>query len=364
MGELGRTVDHSTIIRWLRETDTGRLARLWRSADAVRAEHVGDAVHLRALVEISNHCVRQCHYCGLRAGHDRLPRFRMTAEEIQQCVVRAKQLGLGTVVLQTGEDPGLTRATVASLIRRIKSETGMAVTLSLGERTPDELAEWRRAGADRYLLRFETSDQALFARLHPWMPGHPLNRLSTLRLLRDLGYEVGSGVMIGLPRQSLTSLANDLLLFRELELDMIGVGPFIAHPETPLGFGPGGDAKGCTGQVPADELTTCKVVALARLLCPDANIPATTALSALNPAHGIESALGCGANVVMPNFSPQPYRLLYSVYPGKSAGPGEVEAHLRCLRRRIESIGRSIGSGRGDSPHFVSRASRALRIGG
>ncbi|MGA2258170.1 MAG: radical SAM protein, partial [Thermoguttaceae bacterium] len=227
-------MQRSEIIAWLRETNEARLEELWRRADMVRQQSVGGEVHLRGLIEISNHCIRLCGYCGLRFDNRELPRYRMTAEEIMACVQEGAAFGYGTVVLQAGEDPGIHADWMAGVVRRIKAETPMAVTLSLGEREHDELALWRKAGADRYLLRFETSNRELFERIHPPRPGRVSDRVVLLGMLRELGYEVGSGVMIGIPGQSYDDLAGDLELFRELNLDMIGVGPFLMHPETPL----------------------------------------------------------------------------------------------------------------------------------
>jgi biotin synthase len=176
----------------LRERDPSRLEALWSAADDVRRAHVGAEVHLRGLIEISNHCRRQCLYCGLRAGNRDLPRYRMTAGEVVECAVRARGYRCGTVVLQSGEDDGLAAGWVADVIRRIKDATGLAVTLSLGERSREDLAAWRRAGADRYLLRFETSDRGLYEKIHPERPAETRSRLAKLWVNRLLGYEVGS----------------------------------------------------------------------------------------------------------------------------------------------------------------------------
>jgi biotin synthase len=323
------------ILNWLREADPQRLEQLWRNADETRHRHVGDAVHLRGLVEISNHCARQCAYCGLRAGNHAVGRYRMTAEEILEAARQAKELKYGTVVLQAGEDYGITAGWLAGVIRQIKTETMLAVTLSLGERTTEELATWRAAGADRYLLRFETSDRELFAKIHPPLGDRPCDRLAMLRQLRELGYEVGSGIMVGIPGQSFASVADDLELFRELDLDMIGIGPFIPHPATPL-------AGAILGEVPNSELMVYKTVALTRLVSPDANIPATTALATINKRNGRELGLQRGANVIMPNLTPARYRAQYEIYPAKNS-----EANHRQLPVRIAGIGRVIGLGAG-----------------
>jgi biotin synthase len=347
------TLGRAELLARLRDPDPQRLEQLRRRAHAVRAEHVGDAVHLRALIEISNHCTRRCAYCGLRAPNHRPTRYRMSPAEVLDAARAAAALGLGTVVLQAGEDPGLTEAGVAELVRRITAETGLAVTLSLGERTAAELRTWRRAGADRYLLRFETSNRALFERLHP--PGaRPADRLLLLHLLRELDYEVGSGVMVGLPGQTWDDLAADIETFRRLDLDMIGVGPFLAHPDTPLGRGEDlPDAR--SEQVPADESTTCRVVALARLACPRANIPATTAVETLDRRQGYERVLSFGANVLMPCFTPAPYAAGYEIYPGRDWRPADPAQAVADVRRRVAALGRTLGTGPGCSPNLLRR---------
>jgi biotin synthase len=342
---------HDEILAWLRQTDPAALEPLWHQADAVRRAHVGDQVHLRGLIEISNHCVRLCGYCGLRGGNTHIERYRMTEEEILGCAREALVYGWGTTVLQAGEDPGLTREFIANVVRRIKIETGLAVTLSLGERSLDDLAAWKEAGADRYLLRFETSDPALYRRIHPPGPGRrgaesdPSDRLDLLRQLRDMGYEIGSGIMVGIPGQTYEIVARDIETFRTMDMDMIGIGPYIPHPETPLG---GPDA--CPApedQVPNDELMVYRAVALTRLVCPESNIPSTTALATINKESGRELGLQRGANIVMPNLTPPKYRVLYEIYPDKACINETAEMCRGCLTGRIESIGRHVGTGAG-----------------
>ncbi len=385
------------IVRWLTETDPAALADLYREADRVRRLNVGDQVHLRGLVEISNVCARQCAYCGLRAPNRKLTRYTMRADEILEAAQAAFGLGYGTVVIQAGESEALAAEWVAGVVRAIKSQMPLAVTLSLGERSLDDLALWRKAGADRYLLRFETSDRDLFRRIHPPVPGGVGDRIELLRGLRGLGYEVGSGVMIGIPGQSYDSLAHDIELFRELDLDMIGVGPFLPHPDTPLGnavefvgqdgiLRPSGtrpadqcgnadqaechSAAGChpapqrnlagidefrgssacataTDQVPNTEEMVYKVLALTRLVRPDANIPSTTALATINTINGRELGLARGANVVMPNLTPMRYRRHYEIYPNKACINERPSDCSRCLRGRIVSMGRLPGAGPG-----------------
>jgi biotin synthase len=331
---------------WLRTENPKALESLWRKADEVRRMLVGDEVHLRGLIEISNHCVRQCGYCGLNASNRNISRYRMSADEILECAVRAGHLGFGTVVMQAGEDYGITRAWMEGIIRSIKRETNLAVTLSLGERSHEDLLAWRQAGADRYLLRFETSDRALYQKIHPALPGRESNRFEMLADLARLGYEVGSGVMIGIPGQTFASLAEDIDAFRRLDLDMIGVGPYIPHPSTTLVQKEAGAAAN-HDQVPNTEEMTYKVIALTRLACPTANIPSTTALATINKANGRELGLQRGANIVMPNLTPPVYRICYEIYPDKACVLETADHCSQCLMARILSIGRKVGRGPG-----------------
>jgi biotin synthase len=348
-------MNRNEIQQWLRESDERRLEELWQRADTQRRRHVGDEVFLRGLIEFSNYCGRLCHYCGLRADNRQLQRYRMSADEIMACTRQAVEFGYGTVVLQSGEDYAMSVTWMSGLIRRIKAETPLAVTLSLGERSEEEQLAWRQAGADRYLLRFETSNEELYRRIHPPIAGRPGDRIAMLRRLRRLGYEVGSGVMIGIPGQTYEDLANDLELFRELDLDMIGVGPFLPHPGTPLGGSdeptPAPDGE----QAPNSELMTYKMVALVRLMCPMTNIPSTTALATLNRESGRELGLCRGANIIMPNLTPASYRCLYEVYPDKACLFETAEACYGCINGRILALGRTIGVGRGDSPNRLQR---------
>ncbi|MDP8225786.1 MAG: [FeFe] hydrogenase H-cluster radical SAM maturase HydE [Candidatus Lernaella stagnicola] len=333
---------------WLRETDPEQLALLWAAADRTRREWVGDDVHLRGLVEISNYCVRECAYCGIRGPNRGLSRYRMTAAEILDAAGQAREFGYGTVVLQSGEDYGIETAWLAEIIRQMKAKTGLAVTLSLGERPEADWAAWREVGADRYLLKFETSDEELYGRIHPPRPGGDTDRRLQLRRLRELGYENGGGVMVGLPGQSFASLARDIETFREMDLDMIGVGPFIAHPETPLGRGEIEVKIEDADQVPSTETMACRVVALTRIVCPEANLPSTTALETINRESGRTSGLQRGANVVMPNLTPPHFRALYDIYPEKSlAQPDAASFHLQLLDQ-LAAIDRAPGRGRGD----------------
>ena len=347
-------MDAVALLSWLREDDPTRLEELWEAADRVRQRRVGDAVHLRGLIEISNHCVRACGYCGLRAANRKIERYRMTEDEILDCARNAEAWGWGTVVLQAGEDYGLKSEWIAGVVARIKRETRLAVTLSLSERPEDELAEWREAGADRYLLRFETSDEELFRLIHPDLPGRTGDRIALLGTLQRVGYEAGSGIIVGIPGQTWESVAGDIDLFREIfremDLDMIGIGPYIAHPLTPLGDGSWARHIAPEDQVKSDELTVFKAMALSRLACPDANIPSTTALATINKLDGRELGLQRGANVVMPNLTPPEYRVKYEIYPDKACVNETAEMCRGCLELRVDAIGRVIGSGLGGRP--------------
>jgi len=323
---------HEEILGWLCESRPSALEQLFARADETRRMHVGDAVHLRGLIEISSYCARQCHYCGLR-------------EEILQCARQAVQLGFGTAVIQAGEDFGIEAEWLAEVIRTIKAETPLAVTLSLGERLPEELQLWRSAGADRYLLRFETSNRELYDAIHPPRGAVRSDRVAMLRELRALGYEIGSGVMVGIPGQTFEMLARDIELFEELDLDMVGIGPFLAHPDTPLGAEP--DHGAGSEQVPSSEWMVLKAVALTRLVCPEANLPSTTALATINTVDGREHGLESGANVFMPVLTPAPYRKMYEIYPGKACVDEDATQCNSCLRNRIELLGRYVGSGPG-----------------
>lgn len=339
------------ILAWLCCVDECELAELWRMADRVRLENLGSEVHLRGLIEISNVCRRRCGYCGISVANTNLERYRMSKDEILECVRAVAEYGYGTVVIQAGEDPGITGDWMSGLIRSIKNETDLAVTLSLGERSDDEFRSWKEAGADRYLLRFETSNRRLYDLIHPPLPGVVSDRVEMLGRLRDMGYEIGSGIMIGIPGQTYDDLVHDIEMFRFLDLDMIGVGPYIPHQATPLGSLGAVLPLAEDEQVPNSEEMTYKVIALTRLVCPMANIPSSTALATLNTASGRELGLRRGANIVMPNITPMKYRALYEIYPDKACLNETAAECCSCMSRRIQSIGRNVGRGRGDSPN-------------
>jgi biotin synthase len=305
---------------------------LFNAADEVRKKYLGDDVHLRGLIEFTNICKRNCLYCGLRRDNTNLVKYRLTEEQILDFATKAKSFGYKTIVLQGGEDDFYTTDKIVKIIRGIKA-LGLALTLSIGEKTYDEYKAYKDAGADRYLLRIETTNKKLYEELDPGMSHE--NRLNCLKILKELGFEVGTGVMVGLPNQTIESYADDILFFKEINADMLGIGPFIPNEDTPLS-----NAKG-------KELTmSLKVMAITRLLLPDINIPATTAMESLNK-NGRLMALQSGANVVMPNVTEGEYRKQYALYPGKIC-TGDTPAHCRgCITGKINSIGRTVSTNYG-----------------
>lgn len=334
--------DRDRILRLLAHPGGDEARQVLAAADRLRAETVGAGVHLRGLIEFSNYCRNNCLYCGLRRDNRQVVRYRMKPAEIIAAAEHGARLGYRTVVLQSGEDPAYSGETMAAIIRAIKG-FGLVVTLSIGEREPWEYELWREAGAERYLMRHETADPALYGRLHP---GQSLERrVALLKVLKGLDYQVGTGFMVGLPGQEGRTLYADLELALELEAEMVGIGPFIPHPATPLGREPGGTVE-----------LTCLMVALTRLALPYALIPATTALGSIDPS-GREAALRSGANVVMPNLTPQKYRPDYQIYPNKICLGEEAVACRGCITRRIESLGRKVADDPGHNPLWLRRRS-------
>ncbi|MGM0419764.1 MAG: [FeFe] hydrogenase H-cluster radical SAM maturase HydE [Bacillota bacterium] len=307
--------------------------KIYQRADRLRKNIHGDKVHLRGLIEFSNFCRRSCYYCGLRKENRRIKRYRMKNKEIIAAAETALNLGYGTVVLQSGEDPYITKNMMTEIIKEIKVRTGLAVTLSLGERTKEEYVIWKEAGADRYLLRFETSDPDLYQNLHPY--GSLSTRLKHLHWLKEIGYQVGSGSLVGLPGQSEKSLLADLDLYRSLELDMVGIGPYLVNPDTPLADKDNGSLD-----------LTYKMIALTRIKLPYAHLPATTALGSLD-RQGREKALQIGANVMMPNVTPKKYRSDYKLYPNKICTDETPFDCSLCVPGRLKSIKRYPAKGPG-----------------
>jgi len=304
---------------------------LFQKADQVREKHLDKVVHLRAIIEFSNNCIKNCLYCGLRRDNRELTRYRMTVDEIFSAAVKAGREGFKTIVLQAGEDPYYKLEVIADLIRRIKSSSDVAVTLSLGDLTKDAYQKMRLAGADRYLLKFETSEPLLFRRLRPGT--NLTGRLKQLSILKKLGYQIGSGNITGLPGQSLDSVAKDILLLKKLEVEMAGIGPFIPHLQTPLG-----------NSLPGDLYLNLKVLAVTRLLLPLTHLPATTATASVHPS-GRRLALKAGANVVMPDLTPLPYRSYYDIYPGRTKT--QAISSYSWWKKELEQMGRTIAGGYG-----------------
>ncbi|HBG48518.1 MAG TPA: [FeFe] hydrogenase H-cluster radical SAM maturase HydE [Cyanobacteria bacterium UBA9971] len=300
---------------------------LFQAADRVREKYVGNEVHLRGLIEFSNICSKNCFYCGLRRDNKNIKRYKLEPEIIIDFATKAATYGYKTFVLQSGEGNLYTLEEMLYIISEIK-KLDVAITLSIGEKTEEEYRAYKEAGADRFLLRIETTDKELYKKLHPDMSHE--NRINCLKIIKKLGYETGTGCLIGLPEQTMESLADDILFFKELGADMIGVGPFIPNEDTPLKNETGGSFE-----------LALKVMAITRLLLPDINIPATTAMETLNH-QGRLIALQSGANVVMPNVTEGEYRDLYKLYPGKIC-INDTPAHCRsCITGKIQSIGRTV----------------------
>ena len=302
---------------------------LFSLADKTREEYVGDEVHLRGLIEFSNICKRQCKYCGLRCEDKYIDRYRISKEDIISYAEHAVNMGYKTIVLQSGEDEYYNTDLMCEIIEGIK-KLGVALTLSIGEKTYEEYKAFKEAGADRYLIRIETTDKTLYNQMHPNMDFD--NRVRCLENLGRLGYEVGTGCLVGLPNQTIESLADDILFFKEINADMVGIGPFIPHPHTPL-------KDSATGSF----TLALKVMALTRILLKDINIPATTAMETLNP-NGRIIALQSGANVVMPNVTTTEYRAKYEIYPNKICINENPDKCKGCISAKIQSIGRSVST--------------------
>lgn len=302
---------------------------LFSLADKTRKEYVGDEVHLRGLIEFSNICKRQCKYCGLRCEDKFIDRYRISKENIISYAEHAVNMGYKTIVLQSGEDEYYNTELMCEIIEGIK-KLGVALTLSIGEKTYEEYKAFKEAGADRYLIRIETTDKTLYNQMHPNMDFD--NRVRCLEDLGRLGYEVGTGCLVGLPNQTIESLADDILFFKEINADMVGIGPFIPHPHTPL-------KDSATGSF----TLALKVMALTRILLKDINIPATTAMETLNP-NGRIIALQSGANVVMPNVTTTEYRAKYEIYPNKICINENPDKCKGCISAKIQSIGRSVST--------------------
>ena len=337
--------------RLLSLEDGEELEALFLAAYERKVDRFGKRVHLRGLIEISNICDKDCYYCGIRRSNHAVKRYRIAREDILRMCRWAYEQHYGSVVLQSGEQssPGFIDF-IEELLRDIVAMSGgdLGVTLCLGEQGRESYRRWREAGARRYLLRMESSDPLLYRQIHP--PGHDFDRrLECLMTLRELGYQTGTGVMTGLPGQTARQLADDLLFFRDYDFDMIGMGPYIPHHQTPLG------ADGARFDAETRFRLGLKMTACARLLLDDVNIAATTALQALDP-RGRERGLLAGANILMPNITDVVFRENYQLYDNKPCLDENSTQCRNCLERRVVSIGETIAWDEpGDPPHYFRR---------
>ncbi len=318
-------------------SDPEAAGRLREEAVRIRKLHYGEKVYTRGLIEFTNYCRNDCYYCGIRRGNLHARRYRLTKEEILDCCDRGYELGFRTFVLQGGEDRWFTDERMAEIIRAIRSRyPDCAITLSVGERPYESYRLWKEAGADRYLLRHETANEAHYRKLHPSGMSLAVRKLC-LYDLKLLGYQVGAGFMVGSPGQTAECLAEDLVFLKELQPHMVGIGPFIPHHETVFAKEPAGSVE-----------QTLFLLSVIRILLPKVLLPATTALGTLDP-RGREKGLEAGANVVMPNLSPVKNRKQYDLYDNKIC-TGEEAAECRgCLSRRVESVGYYLVNERGDA---------------
>jgi len=303
--ETGADLTFEEIVYLLKLTNKKEIDILYSIANRMRQEIIGDEVDIRGAIEFSNYCTKDCTYCGIRKNLPDLSRYRMRDEEIMEIVHELHDLGLQTVILQSGEDQWWSEDKIIALIKRIKKETGMKITLSVGERTYEEYASFKEAGANNYLLKVETTNPQIFKSVHP--DDDLEHRIRCSKWLRDLGYLNGSGMIIGLPEQTAEDIANDILYFKEMGINMIGIGPFVPAKKTPLQDLPHGDIE-----------LTLKAVAITRIVCKRVFLPATTALASLDP-EGQEKALNAGANTIMLVNTPKKYRENYQIYSSKLA---------------------------------------------
>lgn len=317
--------------RIIQELSTPAGEELFQEAEEVCKRYIGEQVYIRGIIEFSNYCFRDCLYCGLRRSNKRIKRYRMREEEIVSLAEKIILCGIKTVVLQSGDDMGFSAETLSRIISKIKKRhPEVAITLCVGERDFEDYKAFKDAGADRYLLKQETSNPSLYARLHP---GQSLKRrLEILEYLKRIGYQIGAGNIVGLPGQRIEDLADDLLLLQALEVDMAGIGPFIPQQDTPLAnFAP-----------PGLDLTL-RVLALARIITKNAHLPATTALATLDPQRGQILGLRIGANVLMPDFTPEGYRERYTIYDNKR------RVDLEEAKKVVRKARKKFSTDRGDS---------------
>ena len=317
-----------------RSEETDQYAR--DLGNKVRQQIYGNDIYVRGLVEFTNYCKNDCYYCGIRRSNKNAQRYRLTEEDILLCCQQGYELGFRTFVLQGGEDGYYTDERLLSIIYKIKAEyPDCALTLSIGEKSEESYRDYREAGVDRYLLRHETADEEHYGKLHPSSMSCE-HRKNCLRTLKKLGFQTGAGFMVGAPYQTVENLADDFLFLKELNPEMVGIGPFIPHQDTPF-----------HGEKSGTLEDTLFYLALLRLMLPHVLLPATTALGTIHP-KGREMGVLSGANVVMPNLSPVSVRKKYMLYDGKICTGDEAAECRHCLSRRMEQIGCQIVSDRGD----------------
>lgn len=327
---------------------------LFRKAASVKEKYVGKKVYFRGLIELSNICSKNCYYCGIRKGNTNPERYNLTDEEAVEAAVYAWKNHFASLVIQAGElSSKVFTDRIFKLLTNINRATNneLGITLSLGEQTEETYRKWMDAGGRRYLLRIETSKRELYKKLHPTDANHNFDvRLAALQTLKRLGYQTGTGVMIGLPFQTVEDLADDLLFFKEFDIDMAGMGPYIEHEDTPLW-----QYRNQLWEKDERFYMSLKMVALLRIMFKDINIAATTAMQTLDP-QGREKALMAGANVIMPNLTPVKYREGYLLYQDKPCIDEEADQCQHCLEARIKMAGDEIGYGEwGDSPHWQQK---------
>ena len=332
----GHSLDAHEYHKLIQDCDESTFDYLRSEAVAMSVKRFGTGIYVRGLIEVSSFCRNNCRYCGLRCENNAGERYRLSDDEILSCCERGYGAGLRTFVLQGGEDGAFTDERLVSLVRRIKEKySDAAITLSMGERTKESYERLFAAGVSRYLLRHEAASQELYGYLHPQNMSLQ-NRLSCIENLKAIGYQVGMGMMIGVPGQTVEHLVEDLLLMKEYNPHMIGIGPFIPHRETPF-----------ASASPGDLRQTLILLSIVRLMFPDALVPATTALSTLD-AEGRKQGILSGANVVMPNLTPSAIRAKYAIYKDKASFGSEAVEGLQELERELNEIGYHIDYSRGD----------------
>ncbi len=352
--KAGEQLAVDDLVTLLSITDKDELQALYDCAYFIKEQYVGKIAYFRGIIECSNLCIKDCYYCGIRKSNQKVERFLMDEDEIFKEAMWAYEAEYGSCVIQSGERQDETYiAMIERVVGRIAeaSKGELGITLSLGEQTEETYARWKKAGAHRYLLRIETTNPELYAKIHP--ADHSLEeRKACLAALRRTGYQVGTGVMMGLPEQTMEDLANDILFLKAIDIDMVGMGPYIPHSDTPMGQ----EVPLYTDEQKKAALTLgLKMIAVTRIVLKDINIAAATALQALEYT-GREQGLRCGANVIMPNVTETDYRPKYQLYDNKPCTDENSSMCRGCLSGRIKGIGETVGfNERGDAPHYHKR---------